>query len=468
MKRLDKVIDSVKKIWKDKTLSDSHLHYSKYIVALDSKKYIQAAKRFGTPQYILDQDQLIERATFFRKTFLERIPRAEFFYAMKCNDLPFIVKTIKEQGFNADAAGLFELKLALKLGFKKIIFTSPGKDKEELELALKNSSRVILNIDNFDELALLQEIMDEKGFKKKLRVSFRVNPDTAITQMWSKYGIPLNYLVKAAAKIKKDRRLKLSGLHFHTSWNKTPEKYVKKIKIVASYLEANLKSEAAKLEFLDIGGGFFPEDTAILSKFTFKGDLVRLLEEWHEKDGDVPKLNFNNNNFSIRPVDPLENFAAQISEVLEQHIYPLNPKIKIFFEPGRFLVTHSTSILTTVLAEKSRSVIVDAGVNLTGDYRFEEFSFAPVVNLTRPSLKLTKKTIYGALCDPSDLWGYSYYGDSIKKGDHLLIMHQGAYTYSMSWRFIKPIAKYVAISGNKMIVVKDAESFSARYAGCTF
>ncbi|MFH2021525.1 MAG: hypothetical protein ABIJ34_09000 [archaeon] len=468
MKKLDRIIDSVRLIWKDKTNIDSPQHFSKYILAINNKRYLASAARFGTPQYILDADSLASRAAFFTGTFKKNIPNSEFFYAMKCNDLPFIVKTLKNNGFNADAAGLFELKLALKLGFKKIIFTSPGKDDEEIKLALKHSSKIIMNIDNLDEISMIIEVMSEIKFRRRLKISFRVNPDTSITKAWSKYGMTLKQLPKAIKKIRNDKRFRLSGLHFHTSWNRTPDRQVKKIKILGKFLAENFRSETRRLEFMDIGGGFFPEDTAVLNKFSFKGDLVRLLEEWHADDDTLPNIQFKNHSFSVRTVDPLEKFSESISDALQKYIFPLNKKIKIFFEPGRFMVTHSTSILTKVIAEKNGSVIVDAGVNLTGDYRFEEFSFAPIINLSRPSLKPNKKTIYGALCDPSDLWGYSYYGDSIKKGDYLLILHQGAYTFSMSWRFIKPIAKYIALTGNKIIVAKEAESFRDRYSKCIF
>ena len=188
--------------------------------------------------------------------------------------------------------------------------------------------------------------------------------------------------------------------------------------------------------------------------------------EYHEKEGEVPNLNFNSNKFSVRQVDPLETFAEEIGAQLNDSIFPLNKKLQILFEPGRYIVTHSTTILLKVVAIKQDSVVVDGGVNLNGDYRYEEFSFAPIVNLTRPSFKHRKKTIYGPLCDPSDLWGYSYYGESIKKGDVLAVLHQGAYTFSNSWRFIKPIAKYVALKDKKLILAKKEESFKDRYSGC--
>ncbi len=88
--------------------------------------------------------------------------------------------------------------------------------------------------------------------------------------------------------------------------------------------------------------------------------------------------------------------------------------LKIFFEPGRFIAIHSTSILLKVISIKDNEcVITNGGINLVGDYRFAEYSFAPIINLSNPSYKLKKKIIYGPLCDPSDLCGYSYFGEDI-------------------------------------------------------
>lgn len=161
--------------------------------------------------------------------------------------------------------------------------------------------------------------------------------------------------------------------------------------------------------------------------------------------------------------------AGKYPLLLKNTFLPLTQKIKIYFEPGRFISMHSTTILTKVISIKNNDAIVDGGANLVGDFRFSEYSFAPIVNLNVPSLILSKKTIYGPLCHPSDLWGYSFFGKNIKKGDIIAVLNQGDYTFSYASRFIKPAAQYIILTEeNKFVVGKEKEKFEERYFGCKF
>jgi diaminopimelate decarboxylase len=186
------------------------------------------------------------------------------------------------------------------------------------------------------------------------------------------------------------------------------------------------------------------------------GDAERLSEE----------LRFDPLSFGITAVEPLETFASEISRCLREHMVPLNPVMSIYLEPGRFIATPSTTILLRVTAVKRKCAIVDGGINMLGDYKFSEYAFSPIVNITRPSGRLERRVIYGPLCDPHDMWGYSYYGDGLKKDDVLAVLHQGAYTFSTAWRFIKPIPPYIAFTGSRLILAKKKERFRDRYAGC--
>jgi len=122
------------------------------ILSLPMEPMLESARRFGTPQYFLEADQLRSIAAHFVQTMQTSVPRSHAFYALKSNDLPALGQIVHQQGLQADVAGLFELQLALELGFGTILFSSPGKTREELELALQHPNRVILIVDNLSEL----------------------------------------------------------------------------------------------------------------------------------------------------------------------------------------------------------------------------------------------------------------------------------------------------------------------------
>jgi len=360
-------------------------------------------------------------------------------------------------------AGLFELELALKMRFEKIIFSGPGKSEEELKLALRNKSRVIISVDNLDELERLRGLV--KSATGKVKICFRVNPSDEISEAWSKFGLNLGELKIAIDRIRQESHFIWVGLHFHSSWNSTPERYVKNIELIGRFLKNTFKqSEMSNLEFLDIGGGFFPEAEGTLFKASSKGKLMTLLDS----EGIPHKKNLDITDYSVE--DPLEIsvFAKEISKAINKHIRSLKKNIGIYCEPGRFITKHSTKIITEVLSLKKDGCIVDSGTHtMLGENSLEEYEYAPVINLSNPSLKLNKFKIYGSLCAPYDMWGFRYYGTKIERGDILIILNQGAYTFSFAQRFIKPVAPYIVLTkNNKLIRIKERERFKDRYRGC--
>ncbi len=441
------ILEFVKQILRQDTKGDSPDFWHGYLSSVDAKAFVASARKYGTPQYLLDESSLRKRAKMFQEVFGRHIPRSEFFYAAKCNDLPYLLKVLKDEGFHVDVAGIFELQLALKLGFSKIIFTSPGMDKGEIKLAILNSDKVILNADSLDELTLIGRTASKLG--RTVRISLRVsNP------AWPKFGF--KSLEAALNLIRGQNSLRLVGLHCHCSWNKTSENYVKNINALARLIEKH--QELASLEFVDLGGGFYPEGEALLSQGLPRGELLQVIAAF----SDGFKSDFDPHLLVRSDVDPLEKFAIDIAEALKL----LPSDFSIFFEPGRFISTHSTSIILKVLYVKDDGVVVDGGINLLGDYKLDEYSFAPILNLSRPSLKMKRTKIYGPLCDPDDLWGYAYFGEDLQKGDYIAVLNQGAYTFSRAWRFIKPTAPYAVLSNGKLKLAKRKETFRARYAGC--
>ncbi|MBN1885829.1 MAG: alanine racemase [Candidatus Krumholzibacteriota bacterium] len=443
-----------------------------FIRRIDTERLRASAERFGTPQYCLDLDRLRERAGLFARTMRSHLPASECFYAFKCNDLPLLVKTLKEAGFQADVAGIFELELALRLGFERILFSGPGKSADELALAARNGDRVTVIVDNMDELRLLADVAAREGAEPALRIGFRLRGirSPRAGGNWSKFGIALDRLPGAIRVADDSPRLDWAGLHFHASWNRTPRAYEENIARIGGFLGGHIPGDRLRrMRFFDVGGGFYPEGTALLARGTDRGTVEEILAERRRLAGRPgEETGFDPDAFVMTEVAPIDEFASAIAGSVRTHIEPLAPGAAVYLEPGRFIAAHSTTILLTVTAVKPDCVIVDGGINMLGDSGPAEYAFAPIVNLSRPGDGLSRRTVCGPLCDPADLWGRIVYGGEPLAGDLLAVLHQGAYTFSTAWRFIKPIPRYVACSGGRLALARETERFDDRYAGCRF
>ncbi len=427
---------------------------------------LDCAKRFGTPLYVLDEGMLAGQTHRIIMEFGKHLPKVSVFYAFKSNDLPYLLQKLKDLGVNADVSSMFELQLALKLGFKRIIFTAPVKSDGELKFVLEHSDRVVLNVDNLDELERIVRLAGWRQPKKPLKVCFRLNP-LGSGGAWPKFGLSLDDFRIAAGVVMENKSLKWAGVHFHSSWNQTPDAHVENIRLISRFLRANFNiAELSSIEFIDIGGGYLPEGTGALFSASTRGKIIEKTIERHEK---LPELREVFREVYREKQADISEFASRIGFTLRQELIgPLaRDDLEVWLEPGRFISSQSTYILLGVASAGKGRVMVDGGINLIGGANFE-FEFYPVINLSRPSIKRRKATIYGPLCDPEDHWGFSYFGDPCQKGDILAVMNQGAYTFSTAWRWQRPTAAYAAFSGNRITLAKQEETFDQRYAGCRF
>ena len=96
--------------------------------------YLDMAKTFGSPLYVLETDVLAKKAARFRAAFSHCLPKTAFFYAMKSNNLPHLSENLLKHGFGLDVSSGVELSVALELGASSIIFSGPGKTIQELDV----------------------------------------------------------------------------------------------------------------------------------------------------------------------------------------------------------------------------------------------------------------------------------------------------------------------------------------------
>ena len=394
--------------------------------------FLAAVHEEGSPLYLLDTTDLVTKARRFRDTFREVLPDARIYYALKSNSHPVIAGRLVAEGFGLDVSSGVELRIALDCGSRDIVFSGPGKRPDELKMAVDHVDRVTVLADSKNELDKLEERAAAAG--KPIRSGLRIAVDD--TGIWRKFGVPLRDLPAVLVQARDYQYVNLTGLQFHLSWNLDPGAQVSFIEKLCRVLQQVADEQLEQLTFLDIGGGFWPERGEWLQPAaTAQGMMAG--DEAVGEAGDGVRFK--------RPAAPLSQFASRIASALRQNLPP-NWNPTICMEPGRWLCDDAMHIVLTVADKKADDlVITDGGTNAVGWDRFET-DFYPVINLCRPALDEHRCLVAGSLCTPHDIWGYTYFGESISEGDILLIPCQGAYTYSLRQEFIKPLPKCVDLA----------------------
>jgi diaminopimelate decarboxylase len=389
--------------------------------------YLGALDRHPSPLYLQERSVLKACAQKFKHAFQRRLPSVACYFAVKSNNHPNVAEVLIEEGFGLDVSSGLELEMALALGAKDVIFSGPGKTEKELLLAVNHSDRVTILIDSIGELGRLAAIAAGENRSIRCGVRLTINP----TGLWRKFGITLQALPAFWEAANQYSHIRLSGLQFHLSWNMSPEAQVAFIQTLGDIIRNMPQEFKSRIEFIDIGGGYWPEQGEWLQPAgTPEGNLRKALGA----DPGDPEHHHR------LPADGIEWFAGKVGEALENHIFSILPApCRICLEPGRWICNDAVHLIISVVDKKAPDlVITDAGTNAVGWERFETDYF-PILNLTRPSLTERKCDILGSLCTPHDVWGYMYFGEAIKPGDILMIPTQGAYTYSLRQEFIKPL-----------------------------
>jgi diaminopimelate decarboxylase len=375
----------------------------------------KVADEVGTPFYLYSHGTLLENYRSFQRA-LGKI-RHLVCYAFKANSNSTLCKILAKAGSGAEVTSLAELRQALELGVpgRKIILNGNGKTIEEMELALK-SDILMINVDSFEELVLLNRVAVRLG--KKARIALRINPDiepdthpyiaTGIRK--GKFGFGLDRAVEGYKLTKKLENLEICGIHMHIGSQITRiEPFVRGLKKLIPVSD-KLKEIGINLEYVNVGGGL---------GITYCNE---------------------------RPPTPASYARALI---------PLIKKIgsRGIFEPGRAIVGNAGILITKVLYMKEmfskKFVVVDAGMSdfirpaLYDAYheikpvKLEEVMKGRCV-LERPSFlpsatrKVMVADVVGPICESGDFFAKDRALPKVAAGDLLAIFCAGAYGFAMS------------------------------------
>ena len=124
---------------------------------------LELAREFGTPAYVVAEDDLRARARAFVQAGAEA-EHADFniVFASKAFPCTAVLALFAEEGLWCDVASGGEMHLALNAGFaaERIVMHGNAKSEAELAMALEAGVGLIV-VDNFDELDRLQRLLEQ-------------------------------------------------------------------------------------------------------------------------------------------------------------------------------------------------------------------------------------------------------------------------------------------------------------------
>lgn len=380
----------------------------------DKIEYSDLEKQFETPYYIFLENRIRDNVRVFNKVFSSHFENFQGFYSFKANYLSEICDIIKEEGFGAEVISVPELNLALKLNFPPNKIIAGG-------------------------LYLTDEFII-KCFDNKIKeiVVYSLEDIKRIEQLAKKSNAVQNICIRVNSG-KYDARL---GLY-------PSDESINELREILS-----------NCEHLTL--------TTILSHFSTQMNSVKLLKkhctallETLKKIEKSPNININNINFGggfpeavVFKEQRLEELASVIEKLLQIYNFP---NLKVYFEPGRYLVGDAGILISKVInVQENNWIFVNVGNHIVPKFARAHLRFYNLSNYTETYNQQT--SIAGIIPSDQDVLIKDYFfTPTVKVGDKLLITNVGAYCLTFSNRFPYKLPEILLVTGNDFKTIFDPD-----------
>ncbi|MFF7993090.1 diaminopimelate decarboxylase [Kitasatospora xanthocidica] len=396
------------------------------------------AAEFGTPAYVLDEEDFRGRARAWRDAFGAG---ADVYYAGKAFLSKAVVRWLHEEGLNLDVCSPGELAVALAGGMppERIALHGNNKSVDELEHAVKTGVGHIV-VDSFEEIERLAGITARQGVRQQvlIRVTVGVEAHThefiATAHEDQKFGLSLTggTAAEAVRRVLAHDGLELRGIHSHIGSQifDTAGFEVAARRVVG--LLARIRDEhGVQLPEIDLGGG-------LGIAYTSEDD----------------------------PREPAE-IAAALADIVRRECAAANldaPRLSV--EPGRAIVGPTAFTLYEVGTVKPLEglrtyVSVDGGMsdNIRTALYDAEYSVALVSRTSDAEPMLVR--VVGKHCESGDIIVRdAFLPADLAPGDLVAVPATGAYCRSMASNYnhaLRPPVLAVKDGAARVIVRRETE-----------
>jgi diaminopimelate decarboxylase len=388
---------------------------------------IELAERFGTPLYVVDEAGLREAAERWQAVLRERHPASEVLFASKAFTCTPVYRLLASCGLSCDVASGGELFLALRGGFapERLYLHGNAKDDREIAAALAAGVGHVV-VDGFDDVERLERLA-ERPQRVLLRVTPDVRPRThehiATGQAGSKFGVPLERVPEAIARLEASAHLELRGLHVHVGSQVLDlEPFERAIAAIA---------RLGEFPVVDVGGG--------LGIAYRRGDAA----------------------------PSLEAYADAVTGAVRRR---LGTDVRLLVEPGRSLVATSCLTVYRVVTVKRGAkvhVAVDGGMS----DNLEPSGYGALIEAQIADRFDGDEVcdVVGKHCESGDFLVKDWPLDRPAVGDVLVTPATGAYAYSVASNYNavpRPAVAFAADGDARVVVRRETyEDLAARDVG---
>lgn len=357
-------------------------------------QYQKLAEQYGTPYYIYDLSIVERQINQFKQAF--PTSKLKIKYAMKALSNITILKFMRSQGVEIDAVSLEEIELAKLAGFlpSQILYTPNCVNFESIQAAASQGVQI-----NIDDLKVLAEFGEH--YQGNVPCCIRINPHIlaggnekiSTGHIDSKFGISIHQLDQILDLTKK-YKIRINGVHVHTGSDILDSD----VFLLTAKVVFDVARNFPDLEFLDFGSGF---------KVAYKeNDIITNLQE----------------------------LGASLEKEFHLFCKEYGRELELWFEPGKYLVSESGSLITRVHTVKTtptnKFVGVDTGLNhLIRPMMYD--AYHAIENISNPEAPTKLYSVVGQICE-TDTLGKLRTLNLVRKGDLLRIKNCGAYAYSMA------------------------------------
>jgi diaminopimelate decarboxylase len=231
------------------------------------------ARKFGTPLYVVSEDQLRRNVRRFLDAFVPHWPGSFVLLpSIKANSTLALRRILTEEGTGCDVFGGGELEAALRTGTDpaRVSLNGPMKDEAVLERAIRSGVRITL--DSVAEVDRTAAVAGRLGRRAHVRLRFRpdlagfsrpseMSPDgSSVRDALERYkaGIPTQDLLAIDRSAIADPALDVAGIMLHLGRHSAdPEFWTAAMEALVGLLaRLGEQWDGWTPRELDVGGGF--------------------------------------------------------------------------------------------------------------------------------------------------------------------------------------------------------------------